>query len=120
MKNSKKLLGLSTIMIVLFSPCQVFATPQYTGWVRINSIQDYGFFDEGMVVLTTGTPVNPAGCTLPQYYSFRNTAANYKTRSAMLMAAFLGGKEVNFLVSDTDCDFGSSYPRVWSISIREP
>lgn len=118
MKIFNKLLCVSVFVCISFISNAKAAPNQATGWVEITKIADHTYFDEGMIIYTSGTSINPAGCPGSGYYALLNANATYKTKSAMAMGAFLGKKEVNFTIDGTGCDYSNNYPRILNISIR--
>ncbi len=101
-----------------------------TGWFTVNQLVDGYQVDALLVKPSTGTPVatNPSSCDTTDYYvltDYNPTAYDYKNKAPMLMGAFLGRKEVQFLISG--CALGATYggatsgrPRITQVFVREP
>jgi hypothetical protein len=82
--------------------CFLSATPSYAGtWTsffKISKIFD-GQSVEGINVIPDGTPINPAGCTNNDGYAVADDgSSSYRAKSALLISAFMGQKDVQVYV----------------------
>jgi hypothetical protein len=68
---------------------------------KITSIEDIGYGQgEGFLITTSATFINPDSCTTTDAYVFPDaTGYNYKSKSGILLAAYLANKDVRFYVS---------------------
>ena len=72
------------------------ATPVYTDQFLIDTLYDTTQANSaGMLIKPTGTPPsNSCNSNFPGWYGLDGSGVNYKTQSAMIMAAYLSGKKV--------------------------
>jgi hypothetical protein len=68
---------------------------------KITSISDTNYGGgEGFLVTTSATPINPDSCSTTDAYVFPDASGyNYKTKSGILLAAYLANKDVRFYLS---------------------
>jgi hypothetical protein len=98
-QNKSSLFILFALVSLLTFPLMANADTTSPG--KITSISDLSYSQgEGFLVTTSSTFVNPGACSSTDAYVFPDSSAyNYKTKSAILLAAYLANKDVSLVIS---------------------
>ena len=112
-----KMIGLITSLVVanaMFVVPVYAADPVLTDWGTVGSLQA-GWTIDRMLVWHSAPMKNPDGCSLTTNgYIIDENASGRKTFYAMLLGAFLNGKETALVISGCF----ENRPRIVSVAIR--
>jgi hypothetical protein len=111
------LMVLLLVIVGVFSmlACPVYAAePQFTDFGRVVTLQA-GFTIDRMLVFHSAPMINPDNCPLTTNgYIIDENAPGHKTFYALLLGAFLNGKETALVISGCF----EQRPRIVSVAIR--
>lgn len=86
----------------------------FVGSVPIAAIRT-GWASDTFAIDTAGAYVNPANCPVADGYYSKTGDSGYKTFYAAVLMAFAMGKNVNVIISNTECS--ESRPRIIGLTI---
>jgi hypothetical protein len=112
--SSKKKIFLKLfVCTLLMAPTAASATINTTPWYHILQLIG-GWNDPNLQILTDGAFSNPEGCPVTGTYFVPATLPGRELLESMAVSAFMGGKEVSFIIDGCE----NNFPKVIAIKIR--
>jgi len=106
-----KICMLTTLILLALPEAHAGSEYQYS------NVKRYYPSGSSVLVIPTDTPINPAGCTLGNYYVFRSDHPNYEEYKKMILSAKISGFKLGIFIYDDRCH-ADKYPELYRIFIQ--